>query len=406
MTNRRDFLKHSALLGAATLSPFSIATGKERKPKSKSSASHAPVPSKTGYTVRMNGMWIPAAPPRQITIPDVEGFKVLKGDFHIHTLFSDGKVMPETRVEEAVQNGLDAIAITDHVEFRPFVPGNKHFPKDRRWQISGIQADDYNVWYDAAKETADKRNLLLIRGAEITKRMPPGHYNALFADDNNPFCTCARDWRTMLRTAVDHGAFILWDHPGWQHPAGGIQKGDATPFAKEHEEIYKNGWMHGIEVFNGTEYYPIVSDWCNERDLAIFANSDIHSPELIMYGSTQNPQRPITLVLSGERTVEGMREAFFAKRTIAWAAGLLWGRDPWLPALFKASVEVEAVTPGLLEMTNRSSLPVSVSVGGAVIDLPKDVKRPVYKAEHVNSITVSNWMTGMNKPLEITIKTE
>jgi hypothetical protein len=121
-----------------------------------------------------------------------------------------------------------------------------------------------------------------------------------------------------------------------------------------------------------------------------------------MYG-IQNPLRPITLVLAKERTVESVKEAFFAKRTIAWAADILWGRDPWLPALFKASVSIKAITPGTLELTNISSLPISVTIGGVVFDLPKGVKRQVYRAEGVRTLTVTNWMIGMNKPLEIPV---
>ncbi|MDR0336527.1 MAG: hypothetical protein LBI18_05495, partial [Planctomycetaceae bacterium] len=88
-------------------------------------------------------------------------------------------------------------------------------------------------------------------------------------------------------------------------------------------------------------------------------------------------------------------------RTIAWAANILWGRDPWLPALFKASVQIKTITPGTLELTNTSSLPISVTIGGVAFDLPKDTKRQVYRAEGVQALTVTNWMVGMNKPLEI-----
>ena len=38
----------------------------------------------------------------KIVIPNVDGYLTLKGDFHIHTVFSDGKVWPETRVREAI----------------------------------------------------------------------------------------------------------------------------------------------------------------------------------------------------------------------------------------------------------------------------------------------------------------
>jgi histidinol phosphatase-like PHP family hydrolase len=394
MSHRREFLKRSALFGAAavTLSPISASFGGEpEKPASNSDT----------YSVTLKALRTSPASARQITIPDVEGFKVLKGDFHIHTLFSDGQVMPKDRVVEAVANGLDVIAITDHIEYRPF------FSKAGRWKLNDEQANNFNLWYDVAKPEAEKRNLLLVRGAEITKStMPPGHFNALFANDNNPIAAAVDDWRTMLKVSIDQGAFLLWNHPGWEAPkSGGIEPGTPLRFTKTHEEICKQGLMHGIEIFNGYDfqYYPIVSDWCNERNLALFANSDIHPSELELYG-IQNPLRPMTLVLTKERTVESVKEAFFALRTIGWAANMLWGRDPWLPALFKASVEIKTLTPGTLELTNKSSLPISITIGGSVVNLPKDVKLPVYRAENVKTLTVANWMIGMNKPLEISLE--
>jgi hypothetical protein len=390
---RREFLKQSALLGAAaTLSSVSVYASRENKTGKVSTNGNT-------YTVNMNSIRIPPPPARSITIPDVDGFKALKGDFHIHTLFSDGLVMPRDRVTEAVDNGLDVIAITDHIEYRPF------FSKTGRWKLNNEQAGNFNLWYEVAKPEADKQNLLLVRGAEITKStMPPGHFNALFANDNNPIAAAVADWRTMLKVSIDQGAFLLWNHPGWEAPkSGGIEPGAPLRFTDAHEEICKQGLMHGIEIFNGWEYYPVVSDWCNERNLAIFANSDIHPSELEQYG-IQNPLRPITLVLAKERTVESVKEAFFAKRTIAWAANMLWGRDPWLPALFKASVNIKVITPGTLELTNISSLPVSVTVGGVAFDLPQNTKRQVYRAENVRTLTVTNWMIGMNKPLEIPIE--
>ena len=49
-------------------------------------------------------------------IPDIPGYYTMKCDFHMHTVFSDGKVWPDVRVKEAIAEGLDAISITDHVE--------------------------------------------------------------------------------------------------------------------------------------------------------------------------------------------------------------------------------------------------------------------------------------------------
>jgi hypothetical protein len=404
MYNRREFIKQSAFIGATTLLPVGLsATESSQSSTKKPPVKNSPAKKVDTYTVNMEHLRAVPIAPRQITIPDVEGFMVLKGDFHIHTIYSDGNVRPQERVTDAVINGLDAISITDHFECSP----NMDSPSNR-WNLKSHPGANYNRGYEAAKQTADKLKLLLVRGGEITRAMPPGHFNALFTEDNNPIgavqlaaenlsnLECSMK---MLEEASKQGAFLIWNHPGWK---GQLPVGQPLTFLPEHEKILENGWMHGIEVYNGAddEYYPIVSDWANDRDLALFANSDNHPTELEHYG-IQNPFRPITLALTKERTLESLKEAMFAKRTIAWAGGIIWGRDPWLPALFKASVEIKAITPGVLELTNISSLPVSVTLGGAVIELQKDVKRQIYRAEGLKSLTVVNWMIGMNKHLEI-----
>lgn len=397
MTSRREFLKKTAAAGAAiALTPGSI-TGRNTRIHAR--LSNDPVSNKPVDTFTVNArsaMNIPSIRPREITIPDTAGFKVLKGDFHIHTLFSDGQVMPADRVNEAVQNGLDVISITDHIEVRPF------FSTVGRWKINDEQGLNHNLSYEIAKPEAERNNLLLVPGTEITKsHMPPGHFNVLFTQDVNPISAAVDDWKKMLQIAVDQGGFVIWDHPGWQAPQyGGIEQGSPLRFTKEHEETYKKGWIHGIEIFNGTEYYPVVLDWCNERDLALFANSDIHPSELSQYG-IHNPARPITLVLAKDRTLESIREALFAKRTIAWAAHMLWGRAPWLPELFNASVEMKSISPGTLELTNKSSLPITVSSGGVAINLHQNQKQQLYRAERCKKLTVLNWMIGMDKPLEV-----
>ena len=38
----------------------------------------------------------------------------------MHSVFSDGSVWPDIRVEEAKKDGLDVIAITEHLEYQPW----------------------------------------------------------------------------------------------------------------------------------------------------------------------------------------------------------------------------------------------------------------------------------------------
>src|SRR5690554_2890394 len=107
-----------------------------------------------------------------IYIPEVDGYKVLKCDFHTHTIFSDGRVWPTIRNQEIWEEGLDAYAITDHIEYTPF---------------SDDVRVDYNRSYELAKDAAEKQNLILVRGSEITRNTPPGHFNAIYIEDASGF---------------------------------------------------------------------------------------------------------------------------------------------------------------------------------------------------------------------------
>ena len=388
MTNRREFLKHVTLLGVAAALPaqhilaaetpalkpageglFSVSYAKEIKPT--------------------------AGKPRTITIPDSDGFKILKGDFHMHTLFSDGLVMPKDRVNEAVDNGLDVIAITDHIEYRPYI-GTKELKLAEN-------NDNHNRSYNVAKAEADKSKLILVRGAEITKS--EWHFNALFVDDINPIAAVVDDWRAMLAATVDQGGYIHWNHPNWidrtpDTAPWGLKEGEPLRFFDEIEEARKKGHVHGVEVFNGTTFYPIALDWCNERDLAPHANSDIHPSEWNRYGY-QNLLRPMTLILAKDRSYESVREAFFAKRTVGWAANMILGRPEWVEKLFRSCVKITKTENGL-QLQNISDIPSVITANDKTFDLPPQGSAGV-SGTLPKTLVASNWFVGLNKPLEIGI---
>ena len=108
---------------------------------------------------------------RAIEFPDIPGYVTLKCDLHMHTVLSDGNVWPSIRVQEALRDGLDVISITDHIEYQPH-------QKD-------IPHPDRNRSYELALKAAKGTELLIIPGTEITRLMPPGHFNAIFVKDVN-----------------------------------------------------------------------------------------------------------------------------------------------------------------------------------------------------------------------------
>lgn len=115
------------------------------------------------------------------------------------------------------------------------------------------------------------------KGIEITRAKPLGHINALFITDANPIET--PEPLDAVNEAYRQGAFIMWNHPGWPD--------DRCTMYDVHEQLIKEGKIHGVEVFNSAEYYPKAIDWCRDLKLAFLANSDIHSTT----GDSYHPNR-------------------------------------------------------------------------------------------------------------------
>jgi hypothetical protein len=254
-----------------------------------------------------------------VKIPDVLGYQTLKCDFHIHTVFSDGSVWPNVRPEEAWREGLDAIAITDHIEYQPHkedLPTNH----ERSFQI--------------ARPRGDLLEITVIRGSEITRDMPPGHINAIFLESVDQ--VDQEEWRDAVKAAHDQGAFIFWNHPGWE----GQQPDKIARWYPEHTELVENRMLHGIEVVNSREYYPEAHQWCIEKNLTLLSNSDIHNPLNLDYHVHHGDHRPITLVFARDKTGESIKEALFARRTAVYSHNTLIGNEEFLRAIFGESIQV------------------------------------------------------------------
>ncbi len=73
---------------------------------------------------------------RSLKFPDIMGYKTLKCDLHQHTVFSDGSVWPDIRVMEAMMDGLDAISLTEHLEYQPHQRDIPHPDRNRSYEIA------------------------------------------------------------------------------------------------------------------------------------------------------------------------------------------------------------------------------------------------------------------------------
>lgn len=258
-------------------------------------------------------------------IPDIPGYHTLKCDFHMHTIFSDGKVWPTVRVEEAIRERLDAIALTDHI------------PKGKP---NTDVIKDVDRAFEIAEQSLGKSDLILIKGGEITFGMPPGHFNALFLTDVMKLAV--NDPKVAFEEAMKQDAFIFWNHPNWRSAKRHPDFDGVSVWFDEHTELLESGVMMGMEIVNGVSYNLEAHQWCIEKDLTMLANSDIHQPISFDY-ELGTEHRPITLVFAKERSAEGIKEALIEKRTALWFENNLIGKEEFLAPLFRESVLVEKI---------------------------------------------------------------
>ncbi len=336
----------------------------------------------------------------EVNVPNINGYETLKLDPHMHTVFSDGLVWPTVRVEEAFREGLDAISLTEHIEYHPFA-------KD----VKG----DHNRAYEVALDAAKSRDILLIKGSEITRAMAPGHANALFIDDSNALDT--KEWRSAYKAAKKQNGFIFWNHPGWDR-----QQADTTLWFPEHTELYEQKMLHGIEVANGHSYFPEALDWCIEKNMTVLGTSDIHRPINQDYDFAKGDHRTMTFVFAKERSLEGIREALDSGRTLAWWQEYVFGKESVLRPFFEACIEIEVVKRdekgALIKVTNNSQLPLKLKKTkhdtSLVYFREMTLTPEAYSFISVKfdngikggdlNFDVMNFLMGSDKPLDYTIK--
>jgi 3',5'-nucleoside bisphosphate phosphatase len=341
---------------------------------------------------------VPLSGQRKIVhLPDLPGYVTLKCDFHMHTVYSDGSVWPVMRLSEAYRDGLDAIAITDHIE------------NSRKKYFADF---DHNAAWNMLKGNAKEANIILVHGAEITRSMPPGHMNALFITDANAL---AKDSvLDVVEEAIKQGAFIQWNHPGWK-----AQQPDGIPrMYNIHRKLIQKGWLHGIELANGVtdDFYPQVFNISKQYNLVMTGNSDVHAIISETYKEPAYISRPMTLVFAKERSHDSLKEALFAGRTLVWFKDILGGKEEYARPFFYKCISVgkpyfENDRNIYFEITNNSDIPFYLVNGPAgapssitlaansvtLVLLSKKAAKPLV-------YDVRNVMIGENEVLKAEIK--
>lgn len=313
----------------------------------------------------------------EIVLPQVKGFNCYKGDFHVHTSYSDGRVNPAGRVVEAWRDGLDIVAITDHFEGRkgeqrfmkviaPYFAGKEPLKYQSASKAKSVKADFDAIHQEAVDQLANSGYpMLLVKGCEMARgAQTHGHFNALFLQNFNDLYDS--DLEVALRNVKAQGGIVIHNHPAWRRDTS-----DKTEF---HEKVYGAGLVDGVEVVNGYTFYPHIVRRCIDEKLTMFGNTDEHGMTSHRFDNVGN-YRTMTIVLAKELTEKAIKEAILKHRTIAYSGGSLIGEESWLVEYLNAAVDCRLLRVNKENnehtylLTNNTSITLRLRRGKTIYEL-------------------------------------
>tara|TARA_Y100001970_G_scaffold36563_1_gene45160 strand:- start:2655 stop:3779 length:1125 start_codon:yes stop_codon:yes gene_type:complete len=288
-----------------------------------------------------------------------ENIYYISSDLHIHSVFSDGAVWPTIRVDEAIRDSIDLISLTEHLEYQSHLSDIPHNNRNRSFQIAGGYVQN--------------RPLAVVHGTEITKPMPPGHFNAIFIKDANKFFDNNKeplDFRKAINEANEQEAFVFWNHPMWEaNRSDGIAKLDPI-----HREVINKKLLHGIEVVNFDTFSEEAMQIALDNKLTMMGTSDVHI--LIDWDfniEKESYHRPITFIMSENRTIKSIRDALFNGDTFIWYRDLVIGKHKNLRQVIDNNLKVVSKGYGYrdrkveilqIELINKSVAPINLNYIG------------------------------------------
>lgn len=191
---------------------------------------------------------------------------LLKGDFHVHSCHSDGVNTPSTLLENAKQQGLDFICITDHNTVT------------------------------AHEEAHTDKELTIIRGMELTQYNGHCTFLGIGEPSVNLMVNGAKEVREILKKAKADGVLLSLAHPfcencGWHFG-----------FDVPH---------HFLEIWNGKfakKDYAVLAYWQKQlalgKRIPVIGGSDFHE-----YSAQSCLARPTTFVYSLSRAPKDILKA-------------------------------------------------------------------------------------------------
>lgn len=253
---------------------------------------------------------------------DLQGLLPYKGDFHLHSFYSDGENSPACMAEACREKGFDFMALTDHGKFAPSQQLQAAFAAMPQLGLAIYTGEEIHLpWHQAhilnigGKQSVNEqflaqRELFLqqVKELEQTQTIPP---------QVDAYQYCAALWAfDRVRQA---GGMSVFCHPYWRRPTGYELCANFT------EAMLCAQPFDALELLSG---YPKRESDMNQLQLAryfelakkppIVGVSDAHAaytwqvpPGEYLLGSFY------TMVLAASNRFEDVKQAICAGRSVA-----------------------------------------------------------------------------------------
>jgi len=245
----------------------------------------------------------------------------LKGDLHMHSIFSDGKTTPFAMVLASLGAGMDFVSVTDHDHYNGSLQAIKKV-NEHDIDILALAGEEVSVGgkkdmsialgnghilsihanqsiedqrKDSEKYEAELHDIAeTLKTADIDENIDPTHY--------------AKNIWVINKIQEAQGAAIL-AHPNWVYRDGKYHLHQAF-----YKEMLKSSHLDGVEVFgeekvrehNNMTHLTALQTTNKHKYLAPFGNSDAHDSDheigerfTILFAKEKSTSGVITAIKDG-----------------------------------------------------------------------------------------------------------
>ena len=233
----------------------------------------------------------------------------------------------------------------------------------------GVAPADFNAIYKEAEWQLkfSRFPMLLIKGCEMAREPKEyGHFNCLFLKDPNVLYN--PDIAEAFKRVHEQGGIVIHNHPSYRRPGGTTDKSES------HKKLYDAGLIDGVEIVNGTNFYPLMVRRCIDEKLIMFSNTDEHVLTSYRFGN-HNCYRTMTLIFAKDLTEKSIKSALLERRTLAYFAGNLAGEEKLLGDFLNAAVDCRIAKEDKKKgertyiLTNMSSITYQLRRGETIYEL-------------------------------------